>query len=59
LLKRWLATTDGERAAMGQRALQTFQEHYDMRRNAEAILRVFERAEAAPAITSAKRVEAN
>ena len=42
LLARWLASTPQEQAAMGQRALSTFQQCYDMRRNAEAILRVFE-----------------
>ena len=42
LLERWIATPPSERDAMGQRALPTFQQFYDMRRNTEAILRVFE-----------------
>lgn len=42
LLKRWLETPAEERAAMSQRALQTFATRYDMRKNAETILRVFE-----------------
>jgi glycosyltransferase involved in cell wall biosynthesis len=43
LLERWLATTQEERTAMGHAALQTFATRYDMRRNTEAILRVFEK----------------
>ncbi len=42
LLARWLALTPTERRDMGERALATFAACYDMRRNAEAILRVFE-----------------
>ncbi len=42
LMERWLALLPAERAAMGQRALRTFESGYDMRRNAESILRVFE-----------------
>ena len=48
LLERWAAVPNPEREAMGQRALTTFDRHYDMRRNAEAILQVFE---AAPDVT--------
>ena len=44
LIERWLALTPEEQAAMGQRALATFERCYDMRRNAETILRVFETA---------------
>ncbi len=44
LLARWLALSPAQRAAMGERARATFALHYDMRRNAEAILRVFEQA---------------
>lgn len=44
LLRRWLALSSAEQQFMGQRALETFQQHYDMRRNTEAILRVFETA---------------
>lgn len=42
LLTRWLHLSAAEREAMCTRALATFQQHYDMRRNTEAILRVFE-----------------
>lgn len=44
LLRRWLALPTAEKLAMQERARLTFQEHYDMRRNTEAILRVFETA---------------
>ena len=44
LLGRWIQTPAPERAAMGVRALATFEQNYDMRRNAETILRVFEGA---------------
>jgi glycosyltransferase involved in cell wall biosynthesis len=43
LLERWLALPPSAREQMSARARQTFLNHYDMRRNAEAILRVFER----------------
>ena len=59
LLQRWFATSAAVRATMGQRALATFQERYDMRRNAEAILRVFEGVKRAPVLTDPQRVEAN
>ncbi len=49
LLERWIATSPPERDAMGERALATFQQLYDMRRNTEAILRVFETYPTAPA----------
>lgn len=42
LLARWLATTPAQRAEMAQLARESFERRYDMRRNAEAILRVFE-----------------
>ena len=35
LLERWLALSSEERAAMGKRALFTFEHSYDMRRNTE------------------------
>lgn len=44
LLQRWLALSAEERSAMEQQAQATFTEQYDMRRNTEAILRVFEQA---------------
>jgi len=42
LLHRWLTLTPEQRAAMSQQALITFATRYDMRKNAETILRVFE-----------------
>jgi glycosyltransferase involved in cell wall biosynthesis len=42
LLNRWLATTAAEREAMSTQARLTFAARYDMRRNAEAILRIFD-----------------
>lgn len=57
LMERWLALVPAERAAMGTRALATFQQHYDMRRNAEAIVRVFEDL-SAPGTTSSQPAEA-
>ena len=44
LLTRWIAMTPEERAAMGERALQCFQQRYDMRENAKMIVRLFEKA---------------
>jgi glycosyltransferase involved in cell wall biosynthesis len=46
LLTRWLALSPAERHAMSDRALATFEQHYDMRHNAEAILKVFEQPSA-------------
>lgn len=42
LLRHWVALPASERAAMGTRALATFEQHYDMQRNTGRILRVFE-----------------
>ncbi len=42
LISRWLEVPDDERTAMGERAVVMYQQHYDMRRNTEAILRIFE-----------------
>jgi len=47
LLHSWLQTTEDERTAMSARATNTFASRYDMRRNTETILRVFERAKEA------------
>lgn len=44
LLERWPALDEVARSAMSRRALATFERCYDMRRNSEAILRVFEAA---------------
>jgi glycosyltransferase involved in cell wall biosynthesis len=48
MLDQWLAMSLAERAAMGQQALRSFAERYDMRRNAAAILRVFETKSPSP-----------
>ena len=42
LLTRWLALSPRQQAEMAARAHDTFERRYDMRRNTEAILRVFE-----------------
>jgi len=42
LLQHWLSLTLEQRAAMSHQALKTFATRYDMRRNAEIILRVFD-----------------
>jgi hypothetical protein len=47
---RWLALSDVERQAMSDRAIAMFQDCYDMRRNTEAILRLFESARASKTI---------
>jgi glycosyltransferase involved in cell wall biosynthesis len=47
LLQDWLQTTEDERTTMSARATNTFASRYDMRRNTETILRVFERAKEA------------
>jgi len=41
LLEDWLKTSDDQRRAMSAAALSTFQRRYDIRKNAETILRVF------------------
>ena len=50
LLERWLNTSPAEREAMSHAALNTFATRYDMRRNTETILRVFEPAAATPSL---------
>lgn len=42
LIERWLALPPAAQAEMGRRALVAFEADYDMRRNTESILRVFE-----------------
>ena len=42
LLTRWQATPPEQRTAMSAQARRTFETRYDMRRNTEAILRVFD-----------------
>ena len=42
LIEHWLGLSPAEREQMGRKAVETFQAHYDMRRNTESILRVFE-----------------
>jgi glycosyltransferase involved in cell wall biosynthesis len=44
LLTRWFELSPPEREAMNTQARRTFAERYDMRRNAEIILRVFEQS---------------
>jgi len=41
LLARWMGTPHAERTAMSDRALHTFRQHYDMRRNAAAVFAGF------------------
>lgn len=58
LLTRWLELSSEQKAEMARRARETFARSYDMRRNAEAILRVFESPQGsqahADAITEAR-----
>jgi glycosyltransferase involved in cell wall biosynthesis len=42
LLDRWIAMPPAERAAMGKQALSTFQQRYNMRTNAQSIVRIFD-----------------
>jgi glycosyltransferase involved in cell wall biosynthesis len=42
LLQRWFALSPEQRSAMSAQALHTFETRYNMRRNTEAILRVFD-----------------
>ena len=44
LIRRWIELSVGQREAMHVQALKTFDEHYDMRRNAVTIIRLFEGA---------------
>jgi glycosyltransferase involved in cell wall biosynthesis len=45
LLNRWLKLSPEQRAAMGVQARRTFEARYDMKTNAQAIVRVFESAQ--------------
>jgi glycosyltransferase involved in cell wall biosynthesis len=58
LLARWLALTPSQQADMGAHARDSFVRRYDMRRNAEAILRVFEKTDTAQASHPAPLTEA-
>jgi glycosyltransferase involved in cell wall biosynthesis len=58
LLTRWLGLTSAEQADMAARARESFARRYDMRRNAEAILRVFENPENAQTSHAAPLTEA-
>ncbi|MGI4826607.1 MAG: glycosyltransferase [Janthinobacterium lividum] len=51
LLERWIRLPAAEREAMGHRALALFEDAFDMRRNTERILRVFEGASPVPVTT--------
>ncbi len=42
LIERWIALPAESRQAMGEQALLTFQQRYDMKKNAAAILQVFD-----------------
>ena len=44
LIRRWIEMPVERREAMYRQALKTFDEHYDMRRNAVTIIRLFERS---------------
>lgn len=44
LLERWIALSTDQRLAMGEQAFRTFQQRYDMRRNATRIIRLFDDA---------------
>src|ERR1700722_10111582 len=44
LLTRWIAMSEPEKKAMGERAYHCFHTRYDMRKNAKAIIRLFETA---------------
>jgi glycosyltransferase involved in cell wall biosynthesis len=41
LISRWMAMSDGERAAMGRRAAECFARRYDMREGAKAVVELF------------------
>ena len=41
LLERWIALAPGDRTRMGQEALHTFHQRYDMQKNAATILQLF------------------
>jgi len=43
LLQRWIELPSAQREAMGARALECFHAHYDMRKNAKTIARLFEK----------------
>ena len=58
LLTRWLVLTPSQQAEMASRAHDSFLRRYDMRRNAEAILRVFEKPDTAQASHAAPLTEA-
>jgi glycosyltransferase involved in cell wall biosynthesis len=57
LLARWIALSPEEKRSMGDRAIVCFDKRYDMRRNAEAIIRLFETAENAVAFNRVYRTE--
>jgi glycosyltransferase involved in cell wall biosynthesis len=59
LLTRWLGLSPAEREGMGHRAKDSFLRRYDMRRNAEAILRVFEHPHTAHPARTTPLPEAN
>jgi glycosyltransferase involved in cell wall biosynthesis len=58
LLIRWLELAPSQQAEMTARARSCFLQRYDMRRNAEAILRVFEKPSSAQSSHAASLTEA-
>ena len=48
LLERWMQLSSEEKREMGERAFETFQRRYDMRRNAARIIRLFDNAPGMP-----------
>ncbi len=44
LVRRWMEMSAAERRAMSEQALRTFNERYDMKKNAVTIIRLFENA---------------
>jgi glycosyltransferase involved in cell wall biosynthesis len=48
LIRRWIQMTPAQRGAMNEQAHRTFEERYDMRKNAVSIIRLFETAGSRP-----------
>jgi glycosyltransferase involved in cell wall biosynthesis len=48
LIRRWIEMTPAQRGAMNEQARRTFEERYDMRKNAVSIIRLFETAGSRP-----------
>ncbi len=52
LVRKWMQMTSDERQAMGEQALTTFNNRYDMKKNAVTIIRLFEDAPGVRSIRS-------